>query len=234
MPRFCCSPRRSSSEGATLSKRYRRAVAQAVALAGFCLAAVVVRVMVSGRAEFRAGTAALTAGDLPEAVARLRRAARWYAPGSPYPRRALDLLEQIAARAEAGGEVRAARLAWEAERSALLSTRSFFTPFSERLEPANRHIAALLAREEGERADPGRSEAQRADWHYGLLARDDAPIVGWTVLALAGFLGWIGGALGFIYRGVGADDRLRPRAALWSTVVVIVGYAAFLIGLARA
>jgi len=213
---------------------FRRRLAQAVALGGLCVAVVALRVVVSGRAEFRTGTAALAADDAPEAIAHLRRAARWYAPGSPYPRRALDLLEQMAARAEAAGDVRGARFAWEAERSALLSTRSLFTPFAERLEPANHHIAALLAREEGARADPGRSEAQRAAWHYALLARDDAPLVGWTVLALAGFVGWAFGALGFIYRGVGADDRLRPRAALWSAAVVIAGYAAFLIGLARA
>jgi len=212
----------------------RRGLAQGLALAGFCLAVVVVRVVASGRAELRAGEAALARGDTEEATARLRRAARWYAPLSPYPRRALDRLEDLARQAEAAGDVRAARLAWEAERAAILGTRSVYTPFAERLEPANRKIAALLAREEGERADPGHSEAQRVAWHYALLARDDAPRVGFAVLALLGFVGWVLGALGFIYRGVGDDDKLRPRAALWSAAVVIAGYAAFLIGLSRA
>src|SRR5207248_7591251 len=108
-------------------------------------------------------------------------------------------LEQVAARAEAAGDLRSARFAWEAERSAILGTRSFYSPFGERLPAANRKIAALLAREEGERADPGQSEAQRADWHYQLLARDDAPLRAWTLLALAGFLGWVAGAMVFIY-----------------------------------
>jgi hypothetical protein len=212
----------------------KRRLAEIGAVAAFCLAVVVVRVFVSGRAEYRAAEAALSSGDTDEAVTRLRRAARWYAPGNPYVRRALDRLEEIATRAEAAGDVRAARFAWEAERAAILSVRSFYTPEAERLGPANRHIAALLAREEGPAADPGRSEAQRTAWHLALLERDDAPRVGWTALALLGFAGWIAGALTFIFRGVDAEDRLRPRAALWSAVVIIVGYAAFLMGLSRA
>jgi hypothetical protein len=212
----------------------KRRLASGAAVAAFCLAVVVVRVVASARAEYREGEVALARGDVSEAVVRLRRAARWYAPGNPYPRRALDRLAEIAARAEAAGETHSARLAWEAVRGALLGSRSLYTPYRERLTLANRHIADLMAREEGPRADPGRSEAERAAWHHALLERDDAPRPGFVVLALAGFAGWVLGALAFIYRGVGADDRLHPRAALWSAAAVVAGYAAFLLGLARA
>jgi hypothetical protein len=209
-------------------------VIRAALVAALGLAVVAIRVVVSGRAELGAGRAALAQGDAPEAIVHLRRAARWYAPGVRHPARALDLIEQIAAGAEAAGDGRAARLAWEAERSAILAARSFYVPFAERLPIANRHIADLLAREEGPAADPGHSEAQRAAWHFALLTRDDAPLVGFTILALIGFLGWVVGALMLVYRGVDADDQLRPRAALRAGALIVAGYAAFLIGLARA
>ena len=212
----------------------RRRAAQVLAVGGLCLAVVALRVVLSARAALRAADAALAAGDVDEAVWQLRRTARWYAPASPYPGRALQRLEAIAERAEAGGEIRGARRAREAERAAILETRSFYTPFADRLALANRHIAALLAREEGDGADPGKTETERAAWHQALLDRDEAPRPGWTALALLGFCGWVAGALAFLTRGLDADDRLRPRAALWSAAAIVAGYAAFLLGLARA
>jgi hypothetical protein len=222
------------TRGSTAGSRANRRIAQVALAIIFCVGVVATRVVVSGRAELGAGRDALAHGDAEEAVVRLRRAARWYAPGARHPAAALDLLEQIAARAEAAGDARTARLAWEAERSAILAARSFYVPFAERLPVANRHIAELLAREEGPAADPEKSEAQRAAWHLALLTRDDAPLVGFTILALVGFVGWIAGALVLIYRGVDASDRLRPRAALRAGALIVAGYAAFLIGLARA
>jgi hypothetical protein len=211
----------------------RRAI-EIAAVVLFCLTMVVVRVVWSARSEFLSAEDALAKNDPAEAIVRLRRAARWYAPGNPYVRRALDGLQEIANRAENAGDGRTARAAWEAIRTAILSTRSVYTPYAERLPPANEHIARLLAHEEGEKADPGKSEGERAAWHLALLARDDQPLVGFTLLALVGFFGWVSGALAFIYKGIDAEDHLRPRAALWSAVAVIAGFAAFLVGLARA
>jgi hypothetical protein len=201
-------------------------------MAAFCIAVVTVRVFVSGRAEYVAGEAKLAQGDTAEAIVRFRRAARWYAPGNPYSTRALDRLTEIATRAEAAGDIRVARRAWEGVRGAILATRSTYTPNGGRLESTNQHIAALLAREEG--PVDGKSEPERTAWHLAVLTRDDAPRVSWTLLALAGFVGWIGGAFAFIYRGIGDDDRLRPRAALRAAILVVAGYAAFFVGLARA
>jgi hypothetical protein len=211
-----------------------RRAAIGLALLGLALATVTVRVVVSGRSELARGREALAAHDPAEAVVHLRRAARWYAPGARHPTAALDLLQIIASNAELAGDDRQARLAWEAERAAILGARSLYVPNADRLAQANQHIARLLAREEGPRADPGKSEPERAAWHQALLDRDDAPLVGWTVLALAGFAGWVAGAVLFIARAVTDDDRLRPRPALRAGLLIFSGYAAFLIGLARA
>ena len=55
-----------------------------------------------------------------------------------------------------------------------------------------------------------------------------------SLLALAGLAAWIGCALGLFLRGVGDDDRMRPRAALAWAVGVAAGLAMFFLGLARA
>ena len=203
----------------------KRRVAEIAAVVLFCLAMIVIRVVWSARSEYHAADDALARNDTAEAIVHLRRAARWYAPGNPYVARSLDGLTEIANRAENAGDTKTARAAWEAIRTAILATRGLYTPYADRLEPANRHIASLLARD-----DTGAN----AEWHYALLARDDQPLVGWTVLALLGFCSWVAGAFGFILRGVDREDHLRPRAALWSALVIVAGYAAFLIGLSRA
>ena len=53
-------------------------------------------------------------------------------------------------------------------------------------------------------------------------------------MALFGLAAWIACALGLLLRGVGDDDRLRPRAALVWAAGVAVGLALFFLGLARA
>ncbi len=72
-----------------------------------CVAAVLVtastRALVESRRELTAGESALATGDASEGVRRLRRAAHWYLPGSPYCARAYERLERVASEAEAQG-----------------------------------------------------------------------------------------------------------------------------------
>ncbi len=80
-------------------------------------------------------------------------------------------------------------------------------------------------------ADPTLQPRDRARaWHAARLAQDEAPSVGWTLVALFGLAGWIGCALGLILRGVGADDRLRPRVALGWALGTAAGLATFFVG----
>ena len=81
-------------------------------------------------------------------------------------------------------------------------------------------------------ARDGRDKARA--WHAARLAQDEAPSVPWTLVALAGLAAWIGCALGLLLRGIGDDDRLRPRAALAWAIGVGAGLALFFLGLSRA
>lgn len=201
-----------------------RGAVQALALIAILLAIVAVRVVWSSRGEWRAAQAAT--GD--DELVHLGRAARLYAPGNPYSRRAVDKLAAI-------GRDDAARAlpAWRELRSALLATRSFYTPHRALLDEANARIAELMADAEVAAGTQHAREKARA-WHAARLAQDEAPSVAWTLVALLGLAAWIGCALGLLLRGVGDDDRLRPRVALAWAAGVAAGLALFFLGLARA
>jgi len=195
-----------------------------VGLFAILLAIVAVRVVWSSRGEWRAAVS--SSGEAE--ITHLGRAARLYAPGNPYSRRAVDKLAAIGRQDPAR-----ALAAWRELRSAILATRSFYTPHRALLDEANAHIADLMADAELAAGSQHARDKARA-WHAARLAQDEAPSVPWTIVALAGLAAWIGCALGLCLRGVGDDDRLRPRAALVWALGVGAGLALFFLGLARA
>src|SRR4029079_17355177 len=73
-------------------------------LAAVLLGAFAVRVVTSAKAELRAGDDYRAHGQLEPALVHYRRAARWYAPGSPYHVQALRKLGAIGADAEKAGD----------------------------------------------------------------------------------------------------------------------------------
>lgn len=208
----------------------RRALVVAIVALGV-LAAITTRVFVDGRAALVEGDAAIGKGDLQTAVARWRRAARWYAPLAPHVEEAYQRLTGLAEEAEARGDVGNALEAWRAIRSSILATRWIVVPRASLLERANGRIAALMAKTEGPAADPGKGEQERAAWHLALLAKDEAPAVGWTILALLGLATWLGGGAHLAWKGFTPDDRLDPRHAVRAGLFVLVGLVAWAAGL---
>ena len=203
---------------------------------------VYVRVLYSSRIELREAEAA---SDHDGRIDHLGRAARLYAPINPFSERAIDRLRSDCSDFKLGGPLLAPRPREEDERhlaacrelrSAILATRSFYTPHSEILTVADEIIASLAARLESPSVDPGAGEAARRKWHAERLAESEAmaPRIGWTLLALFGFALWIGSAILFIFRGLDAEDRLVPRPALASFLGIACGFVLFLVGLSRA
>jgi hypothetical protein len=100
---------------------------------------------------------------------------------------------------------------------------------------ANERIAELMKDEELA-ADP--AKAAKADdiraFHLGLLQRDDSPSVPWVVIALAGFLAWVGGGFWLARRGVTAEDKLERRTAARAGLLIVIGLAVWMIGLYQA
>lgn len=229
--RTAAAPRRTA---ATRGPRVKRTMAVIGVVLALCLGVVVTRAIWEGRSALATGDSAQAAGDRREAIAQWRRAARWYVPGAPHVGRAYDRLENLALVAEREGDLDTALRAWRGVRGSILATRSFYTPFSDRLEPANRNIARLMASVEGAQADPARSEAERAEWHYDLLARNEAPSVAWTLFAMLGMAIWLGGGLLFALRGLSGEDRLNGRVAVISGALVASGLLLWMLGLYNA
>lgn len=195
-----------------------------------CLGVVSVRALWEGRNALQRGDSALAEGDSEGAVRWWRRAARWYLPLAPHVEPAYDKLRALATESEARSEHDIAILAWTGIRSSVRATRSFYTPYADRLAEADSHIAALMAQKEL-RADPATNVTQAQAWHRKLLARDQMPSVAWSIVALLGLALWIGGGFAFAFRGVDDDDRLVPKAAAYSGAMVATGLLVWLVGL---
>ncbi len=209
------------------------------ALLAVCLIAsgvVVTRALVEGQRALHEADAAGEAGDVREAIAGYRAAARWYVPGAGHAKEAYDRLEEIGRAREAEGDRAGALAAWRGVRGSILATRSAYSPFDDRLERANAHIARLLAEKERARAGPASSDglATAKDWHRDALARVNAPSPAWTLLAVFGLALWIAGAVVFVVRGVTASGVLARRPAIAAAVFVVMGLVIWLLGLARA
>jgi len=199
-----------------------------IVLAGLTLALgiVVLRLVVDARAAFRAGVVAEQQGDLRAATRHYLDAGRLYVPGSPYTRHALDRLDALAVAAVSSGDYATARSAFEAERAAILATRSFYTPYAERLPEVERRLSRLLAATE----EYGAAESfpERAAWHAQLLAERPGPKASWVLLALVGLALWVGSAAQFFRRGLDSQLRLRRPQAILAASGFILGLTLFL------
>ena len=218
----------------------RRKVLIVLAVIGFGFGVIITRAVWEGRRALAKGDTAMANGETVKAISWWRRSARWYVPFAPHVSGAYDRLESAATKAEHNGALDVALTAWQGIRSSVLATRSFFVPHSERLDPANRRIAHLMAaweRELAKEKSSGESAApdtERVSWHLEALSRDTAPSVVWSIVALLGFGAWIGGAIAFALRGVSKEDQLVPRIALYSGLTVAVGLFIWMLGLYKA
>ena len=198
------------------------------------LAVVAVRVAVSSHARWQDAEAHFSTGDTRGAVDRWGRAARLYVPGSPSASRSLARLEEVAALEESRGNTELALSAWRELRASIRATRSFYTPSADRLARADQHIAKLAASSENPSLDRAADLAARERWHAHQLAIDDAPSLGFSLLALLGLALWLGGALGFLSKSLDDQDRWLAGPTLRWTIVIVAGFALLVVGVACA
>ena len=191
------------------------------------LGVIVVRLLVDARSAYRNGAAAEERGEISEAIRHYLDAGRLYVPGSPFTRNALDRLDAIGIAQVTKGDYGTARAAFEAERAALLGTRSFYTPYSDRLPSLERRLSRLLAAVE-DRASPATFE-ERAKWHAERLAERPRPKNPMVLLALLGLAMWVASAVTFFRKGVDANFALRRTPAMLASAGFLVGLVLFLI-----
>lgn len=209
-------------------------VARGVGVAALLCSVLLARVISSAKEELGEAEARVEQGDLDGAIVHYRRAARWYAPFSPYHVTALDGLAKIAVEAEQKGEVERALSAYRAVRGSIMATRSFYVPEQARLRAANTRIAALMAELPPPGMDAGKSKAQIEREHLALLSQMPGPSVLWTLVLLVGFFGWVSAAFAFSVRAIDEQDRwVMPEARKWGTLIAL-GFGLFVLGMALA
>jgi hypothetical protein len=202
-----------------------------LAIAGIGLLAalsiVIVRLVFDARTAYRQGAAAEERGELVEAVRHYLDAGRAYVPGNPVVRRALDRLDAIGVAAVTKGDYATARAAFEAERAAMLGTRSFYTPFGERLPAVNRRLARLMAATEDPLGSP--TFEQRTAWHEHRLAERLRPKTSVVLLALLGLGLWITCTVVFFRKGLDRNLGLVRAPAIFAGLGFLVGLGMFLV-----
>jgi hypothetical protein len=217
-----------------LSPARVRSALRGLLVVGVLFSAFTVRVVTSAAAELREADRYRARGELEAAVVHYRRAARWYAPGSPFHVQALSHLGAIGAQAEQRGDAELALSAYRAIRAAIMSARSFYVPEQARLRAADERIASLMAAQPAPPMDAGKSREQLRREHLALLEADTSPNVLWTLVLLFGFAAWVGGAFAFTMRAIDAEDRFIPREALRWTAVIVLGFGLFVLGMSLA
>jgi hypothetical protein len=205
-------------------------------LQGFVLVAclctlVTARVVLSARAELQEAERLLAADDRDAAIVHFRRAARWYAPLSPYHVSALAQLAELGRAAERAGENERALSAYRALRGAILATRSTYVPERARLAAANERIAALMAKQPAPGIDAGKSEAQRYREHLALLTPIPGPDVFWSCVLLLGFVCWVGSAFLLSVRAIDDEERWVPRELWRWGGMIALGFGLFVLGM---
>jgi len=161
--------------------RALRAACWALAALLLFFGVATLRAVLDGERELAASDAAFDDNDLEAAIEHARRAASAYAPGAPHVERSYERLQAIARGAEAAGLAPVAMQAYQAERAAVLESASFWQPFPDRLEEADRNLARLAASRLGPEEQRGetarrlfeRSQTQRSGrsaWGAGLAA----------------------------------------------------------------
>lgn len=208
--------------------------------AGYAVVAVIVvttaalRALVESGREVAAAESALAAGDTSDGIRKLRRAAHWYVPGSPFVARAYERLERVATEAEAQGRNEQALSAWRAIRSSALATRWLIVPERARLDRANRHIAALMAELPPPPEDRAKDRARLREEHLSLLSEDKAPDPAWLVVLAIGLVAWLTGLFRALRDGWDQDDRVQKRPLAIAIALSVGGLSLLLLAVARA
>jgi hypothetical protein len=208
--------------------------ARALAVVGVVFALLCGRALYSTHVELSRAESLHEGGNNELAVDHYRRAATWMFPGNVRARQALESLIEIGVAAEARGESVLALAAFRSVHAAVMSTRSFYEPNADLRELADTHIAHLMSVGVTPPMDAHLSPDEREATYLAMLRENRDVSLLWAWVALLGFIAWVSGAWLFAARAIDTAHALIPsEARRWSTLFV-VGFGAFVLGLALA
>ncbi len=160
------------------------------------LGAIILRVLIGSMIEYHRGDAASIHDELDKAMVHYERSLRWYLPGNPYARASLHSMAVVCQRKQSSsGDADAAAQdaynCYQRTRSAIMSTRSLYTPFTKELG----ELEERMVRASKKLGYP--EDLMRAD-----LARRFEAHPWWSLLAVLAMAGWIGAAAAAMWFGI--------------------------------
>jgi hypothetical protein len=187
----------------------RRAIGASLLGIATVIALATGRMIRDGGSRFDEGRRLADARDVYGAAAAYEDAARCYAPGSPYPARAIDRLSIMAKGAEMRGELDLSAYLWEVVRRSIISTRHLWQPNGDALERAERAIVKLRAGAPSDTAETNPAFARTAP----PRPKDPSPFA--SILVFAGLLAWIAGSV-WLLVAPRTDAARRGRRIAWA------------------
>ncbi|MDY7033221.1 MAG: hypothetical protein SVY10_15110 [Thermodesulfobacteriota bacterium] len=193
------------------------------------------KVYIGSMSELKKAEIAFEKSEYEEAITHYERSIHWYTPWNRYVKKSIKKLWIIGNEAEDTGNDELALHSYRSLRSSLYAVRSFYTPYPEWIERCDDKISSLMAKKEpySERDKKKTFEERKAD-SLKILKRDYAPDVFWSIFLEIGFLGWIGCAIGFIFRVFTGEKGFNGRRALLWGGLIVVFYAMWILGMMRA
>lgn len=189
------------------------------------------RALLESRAALREAEQ-LRLTDVWESIVHYRHAVEWYAPLNPYSAEAVDALWSIARSSPDTDDGNALALAaLESLRTALMVTRSFYTPYGDRIDAIEMRIAELRSRQpEQLDASPLTDETQH---QLDLLraSRQRAPDSLWSVITVIAFLGWLVLTWQAFKGAFDESGRLQRRRTAVYVALVMVFLCTWIVGL---
>jgi hypothetical protein len=199
-------------------------IIKAVSIGVLIMLVLWVRVFYGSMKDYEMGERLLKENQIIRAITYFDRSLHWYAPINPYLEKAATRLWEIGERAEKGGDLRMARIAFESIRNASYGTTHVFTPRKDWIRRAETKISELSG------AEGQGKQGSNESWNP---KKSPHPHPLWSLAVVLGFLGWVGCLLGLIlltFRQVGFRSG---RCIVWfgfSSLCFIL----WLIGMAKA
>lgn len=167
----------------------KRWLIPAIITVSILVAVICVRGVVEGYGHLDRAEKAMAAGDRQQAQVEYLNAARWYVPGSPVVRTALEALGRLASESmEAGDYARAVSL-YDDMRGAVHATAHMWVPNADLLAIADAGQAeALAAWDRQLRGD----SARPVDAFASAIGRAGAGVSIWLLIMGLAFCGYIG------------------------------------------
>jgi hypothetical protein len=159
------------------------------------------------------------------------RAIKWYTPWSASVQHAVEHLWEMGEAAEQRSEWSVALEAYRSLRASLYAVQSLYRPYQEWIPQSEARIARLMALTSSSDSQDSEQLTQQTARFTQMLQRDTTPQRGWSLLAVGGFLAWVGGTIGFLWRVFPSGQIQRWQAAVGWGCVVIIAFTVWIIGL---